>query len=59
MIAIKEVSIVPNTVTTGQSYTISVKVFEVDWNTIKTDFNTWELIKQTLANWGSVKNYEG
>ena len=59
MIAIKDVQILPNTVNTGQTFTISVNVFEVDWNTVKQDFTNWQDVKDSLGSWASLKNYNG
>lgn len=59
MIAIKDAQVNPQTVTTGQNVSISVQVFEVDWNTIKQDFTSWQDIKNSLTNFASLKNYNG
>lgn len=59
MIAIKNVQITPQTVNTGQTVTLSVLVFEVDWNTVKQDFTSWQDINTSLASWTNLKNYNG
>lgn len=59
MIAIKDAVLTPQVVTPGQSFTISVQVFEVGWDTIMQDFASWQDIKTNLASWASVKNHTG
>lgn len=59
MIAIKEVSITPNIVNTGESVFISIKVKEITWEDIKNDFSSFEEIKNHFINWDSVEDYDG
>ena len=40
----------------GETYTITVMVEDVSWDTIKNDFQDWAAVK-ALSSWNSVKNY--
>lgn len=41
---------------TGERITITVKVEDVSWNTIKNEFTSWGDVR-TLTNWKSILNY--
>lgn len=58
MIAIKEVSLTPDTVNTGESVFISVYAKDISWEDIKSDFLSWQEVKQLLS-WQGVRDYEG
>ena len=56
-VSIRMVSITPNNVNTGQSFTITITATDVSWETIKEDFINWNDIKSNNQNWNVVKNY--
>ena len=56
-ISVKAVTITPNVVTVGATFTITITAEDVSWKTIKTDFQNWEEIKSTLTDWKAVQNY--
>ena len=56
-ILIKSLTITPNELYTGQSFTISAKVEEVSWNLIKNDLNNWQSVKDGFTDWNSLKNF--
>lgn len=56
-ISVKSVTISPNVVTVGGSFTITITAEDVSWNTIKNDFQDWQEVKSTLTNWKAVQNY--
>lgn len=55
MLSIRDVTLTPNPVTTGQTVLITVTVVDVNWNQVKVDFSTWDKIKTTLSNWKALK----
>lgn len=56
-VKISEVIITPKQVTVGQTINITIVAMDVDWQTIKNDFETWTDIRNELSNWKSVLNY--
>lgn len=56
-VSVKTITITPNTVNVGEQFTIKVKAEDVNWGTIKKEFQSWSEIKTTLANWKAVLNY--
>lgn len=56
-IQIKSVTVTPNTVTVGQSFSIKIAAEEVYWSTLKDDFTDWGEVRRSFTNWNRVKDY--
>jgi len=56
-IKINDVAISKNMVIPGEVITISVKVEDVCWETIKNDFSNWNELRTDLGTWNNVLNY--
>ena len=52
MLKIDSVSIVPNPVTCGEDFVISVKI--ITWDTLKADY-TWDSLKNSGETWESLR----
>lgn len=55
-VKISGVTVSPQTVTVGQTVTITVTAVDVTWDVIKNEFTDWEAVSN-LTNWKSVLNY--
>lgn len=51
------VSVTPNVVTVGQPISVVISAEEIDWNNLKTDFESWGEVKHSFTNWNKVLNY--
>ena len=56
-VKISEVTILPNVVKVGETFTVTITAVDVTWEVIKNDFKTWNDIKTDLNSWNSVLNY--
>lgn len=56
-VKINEVTITPMEVTVGQIITITISAVDVNWETIKNEFENWNDIKNELSTWNTVLNY--
>lgn len=56
-VKIDSIKLVPNEVTVGQSFTITITAVDVNWQVVKNEFQNWNEIKTDLSNWRSVLNY--
>lgn len=56
-VLIKSVTISPNNLTVGQSFTVQVHAEEVTWNTLKNDLQSWGEVRRSFANWNKVKDF--
>ena len=54
-IRIVEVDVIPQNVLVGQNIEIIIKVSEGNWNTVKSDFSTWQELRNEIMNWDEVK----
>ena len=56
-VLIKSVTISPNNLTVGQSFTVQVHAEEGTWNTLKNDLQSWGEVRRSFANWNKVKDF--
>ena len=56
-VEIKDVTISPNKVTTGQTFTVTILAIDACWEDLKKDFATWGEVRRRFTNWNKVKNY--
>ena len=56
-IKISDVTILPTTVSVGETFTITITAVDVTWEVIKQDFENWEEISTEFTTWNSILNY--
>lgn len=54
---IREITISPNSLKTGESFYVSAKVEEVSWESVKTTFTSWGEVRRSFKDWEAVKNW--
>lgn len=56
-VLIKAVSISPNELNVGESFSIQVHAEEATWTTLKTDLESWDDVKDSFTSWTKVKDF--
>lgn len=57
-VLIRNVTITPKELYTGESFKVSVKAEEPTWNSVKAEFGSWEKVKAGFENWQKVKGFD-
>lgn len=57
-IIIRGVTVSPQTVNVGSSFTIVVRAEEGTWGTLKDDYTTWSEVRSQFDSWAKVKDYQ-
>ena len=54
---IREITISPNTLKTGESFYVSAKVEEITWESVKNTFQNWGEVRRSFADWEAVRDW--
>jgi len=55
---IREVTISPNSLKTGESFYVSARIEEITWETLKDTFHNWAEVRARFKDWEAVRNFE-
>ena len=55
---IREVTISPTHLKTGESFYVSAKIEEITWESVKTTFHSWAEVRARFKDWEALKNWE-
>ena len=56
-VKISSITMSPNEVKVGQSFTVTIAAVDVTWEILKNEFENWNKIKTERSNWRDVLNY--